>query len=332
MTISKKRILSGAQPTNMIHIGNYLGALKNWVALQNEYDCFFSIVDLHSITLRQDPDSLRESAYRLAATYIACGLDPKKCVLFCQSHVPQHAELGWVLTCYSTMGELNRMTQFKDKSKNQGSHIPAGLFVYPALMAADILLYQTDLVPVGEDQKQHLELTRDLAERTNNIFKKPLFKIPGIFMPPVGARIMSLQDPESKMSKSDQNPHAAVFLTDTQDVIVKKLKRAVTDSLPAITEETPSAGVTNLFTIQAALQGKTIEEIHKSYVGRQYGYLKVETAEILNQALSPIRENIEKLMQSKDHLESVLHLGRDKAIAVASKTLQNVYAELGFIR
>lgn len=314
-----------------MHLGNYLGAIKNWVTLQDKFDCVFFAVDLHSITVRQDPKALRDNTYRTIATYLAAGVLPDHCTLFAQSHVPEHAELAWVLTCFTGMGELNRMTQFKDKSAKHSESIPTGLFTYPALMAADILLYKTHLVPVGADQKQHLELSRDLAERMNKFLGKDVFVIPDIYVPPVGARIMSLQKPESKMSKSDGDPTASIFLNDSDADIVKKFKRAVTDSHPAVQEGEVSSGVQNLFSIQSALTGKDIKEIHKSYVGRGYGYLKVETADIVVEKLKPIREKTNELLKDIPHLDKLMKTGAEKARARAQKTVDEVYNGLGFI-
>ena len=263
---TRKRILSGVQPTSGLHLGNYLGAIRNWVALQADYDNYFFAGDMHSITLRQDPLALRENTYAVAATYLAAGIDPAKSTIFVQSQVPEHAQLAWVLTCFSNMGELGRMTQFKDKSlkQTQSDSIPTGLFVYPTLMAADILLYQAHLVPVGEDQKQHLEITRDLAERLNKFAKRDVFVVPDPFTPPAGGRVMSLLDPDAKMSKSDENPQATIFLNDDDGAIVKKFKRAVTDSKPTIDEGEPSPGVKNLFAIQAACKNTTVAAVHQS--------------------------------------------------------------------
>ena len=289
---SKKIMLSGVQPTRAITLGNYLGAIKNWVTLQDQYDCYFMSVDLHAITQRQEPSELRESTYYGIATYLASGIKSDHCTLFAQSHVPEHAELGWALTCYSTMGELSRMTQFKDKSGTKGENIPTGLYVYPVLMAADILLYDSNLVPVGADQKQHIELTRDIAGRMNNLYGKDLFVIPEPFIPTVGAKIMSLLDPEVKMSKSDVNPNATVFMSDSDDTIRKKIKRAVTDSGSEITDDPKQSGVHNLLSIQSAILGKSVKELAASYAGKQYGHLKVETADIVATAISPIRTEI----------------------------------------
>ncbi|MCM2321965.1 MAG: tryptophan--tRNA ligase [Oligoflexia bacterium] len=328
---AKPILLSAVQPSNRLTIGNYLGALKNWVRLQEDHDCLFFAVDLHTITVRQDPKELREQTYRAIATYIAAGVDPANATLFVQSHVPEHAELAWVLTCFSYMGELNRMTQFKDKSAKQGTNIPAGLFIYPTLMAADILLYGTQRVPVGEDQKQHLELTRDVAIRMNNLYGGDLFVVPEPYIPPVGARIMSLQDPGAKMSKSDPDPNSAVYLNDTDDQIRKKLKRAVTDSGSEVTYEDSKPGVKNLLAIQAAITGKPIPEIVASYAGKMYGHLKVDTAEIVVQELSPVRTRAEEILKDRAHLEKILQAGAERARERARKTLERVYDRIGFI-
>lgn len=324
-------MLSAVQPSNKLTIGNYIGALRNWVQLQKDYDCLFFAVDLHAITLRQDPKELRDQTYRAVATYMACGIDPSEATLFAQSHVPQHAELAWVLTCFSTMGELNRMTQFKDKSAKLGQNIPAGLFSYPVLMASDILLYDTDLVPIGADQKQHIELTRDIAIRMNNLFGQDLFKIPECYIPPVGAKILSLQNPQVKMSKSDSDPNSAVYLNDTDDQIRKKIKRAVTDSGSEITYEDTKPGIQNLLSIQSSLTGKTIPDLVSAYAGKQYGHLKVDTAEIVVQALKPIRDKTDELLKDLPHLDRILRDGAAKARSRAQKTLDRVYERVGFI-
>jgi tryptophanyl-tRNA synthetase len=324
-------MLSAIAPSNRLTIGNYIGALGNWLKLQHSYDCYFFVVDLHAITVRQEPDALREQSYWAIALYIAAGLDPNKVTLFAQSHVPQHAELAWVLNCFTYMGELGRMTQYKDKSAKQEQNIGAGLFTYPALMASDILLYHTNLVPVGEDQKQHIEITRDVAIRMNNIYGKDLFTIPEVYIPPIGARIMSLQDPTAKMSKSDPDPNGSVFLSDTNDQIIKKLKRAVTDSGSEITFDDSKPGVKNLLTIQSALTGKPIAELVASYAGKQYGHLKLETAEIVASVVGPIRDRAAELMKDRGELDKILRRGADQASARAQKTLDEVYRRVGFI-
>ncbi len=325
-------VLSAIQTTNQLHLGNYLGALKNWIPYQDEHRCFFFLVDLHAITVPQDPQALAENTLISAATYLACGLDPQKSTLFVQSAVPEHAELAWVLTCHSSMGELSRMTQFKDKSSKHGAHIPTGLFLYPVLMAADILLYQAKYVPVGDDQKQHLELARDIAGRMNQQYQKNLFTIPEPMIQKVGARIMSLANPDAKMSKSDPQAGATIFLTDSAKDIEKKFKRAVTDSGSVITDGDVSAGIKNLFSIQAACLGKTPEQVHAGYVGRQYGYLKVETAEIVNQVLEPIRTQTAQILADKGQLLAILDDGATRARETARETLNAVYNSVGFIR
>lgn len=326
----KKTILSGMQPTNPIMLGNYIGALKNWVKLQDEYDCFFAAVDLHAITVKTDPKLLANETLRVLATYIAAGIDPEKNKVFVQSHVKEHAELAWVLNCYTYMGELSRMTQFKDKSQKAGASIPVGLFTYPVLMAADILLYDTALVPVGGDQKQHLELTRDIAIRMNGQYGEDLFKIPEPYIPPVGAKIMSLQNPEAKMSKSDTDLNATIFIWDSDDVILKKFKKAVTDSGSEITYDDSKPGVKNMITIQAALTGKTPEKIVESFVGKQYGHLKIETANVVIETLRPIREKAQALLDDRTTLNRYLKQGAEKAREVAQKTLKRVYERVGF--
>jgi tryptophanyl-tRNA synthetase len=324
-------MLSAVQPSNNLTLGTYLGAIRNWVELQHQYDCIFFAVDMHAITVRQDPKELRRWTYEAIATYIACGIDPEKSILFVQSHVPAHAELAWALTCFTYMGELNRMTQFKDKSSKQGQNIPAGLFTYPVLMAADILLYQTNKVPVGEDQKQHVELTRDVAGRMNNLFGDDLFTMPEPYIPPVGARIMSLQDPTSKMSKSDADLNATIFLNDSDDAIRKKLKRAVTDSGTEITLDDAKPGVKNLIMIQAAITGKKPEEIVASYAGKMYGHLKVETGDIVAAAVGPIRDRVREILADPGYLDGVLKRGAERARERAEPTLRKVYDRIGFI-
>lgn len=332
---SKKTVLSGIQPSGGgIMLGNYLGALKNWVTLQQTHNCIYCVVNMHAITVEHDPKKLHDLSLQTAAIYLAAGIDPKLSTIFIQSQVPEHAELAWILGCYTWMGELSRMTQFKDKSAKQ-KNIGTGLFYYPVLMAADILLYQADLVPVGADQKQHIELTRDLAIRMNGTFGKkdnPLFIVPEPFIPPVGAKIMSLQEPTAKMSKSDENPNASVFITDSDDVIVKKIKRAVTDSGTEITYDTENKpGVANLINIQTAITGKTKEEIVNSYAGKQYGHLKVDTAEIVMECFKPIRNKMNEYLNDQAQLQKILDENALKARAIASKTLNKVKESIGYI-
>jgi tryptophanyl-tRNA synthetase len=328
---SRKVMLSAVQPSNRLTLGNYLGALKNWVHLQHDHDCIFFAVDLHVITARHDPSELRQQTLQALATDIAAEINPEEATLFVQSHVPEHAELAWVLNCHAYMGELSRMTQFKDKSAKQGESIPAGLFTYPMLMAADILLYQTDLVPVGEDQKQHVEITRDLAIRMNNLYGQ-LFTVPEPCIPPVGARVMSLQDPTAKMSKSDPDPNSAIYLTDTDDQIIKKLKRAITDSGSEIVyDPVKKPGVSNLLSIQSAITGKKIDDLVASYSGKQYGNLKMDTADIVVQAVAPLRRKTEELLKDSAYLGSVLRHGAKSARERARLTLEHVYSSIGLV-
>lgn len=339
MSPSKKIMLSAITPSNNPTLGNYIGAIKNWVHLQHEYDCLFIVADLHAITVKQDPAELRARTYSGIANYIAAGLNPEQVTLFVQSHVPAHAELAWALTCFTNMGELSRMTQFKDKSAKQGAAIPAGLFSYPVLMAADILLYQTHLVPVGEDQKQHVELTRDIAGRMNGLFrcagstdpKDDLFRIPEPYIPKVGARVMSLQNPLSKMSKSDPDPNASIFLQDSNDVILKKLKRAVTDSGTEITDDESKPGIRNLLSIQSALTGRSIADLVTAYQGKMYGHLKIETAEIIIQTIGPIRDKTNAILADLGALDVILKKGAEHARERAAGTLAQVYERVGFI-
>jgi len=322
----KKRIFSGAQPTGELHIGNYLGALRNWVALQDEYDAIYCIVNLHAITLPQDPQTLRQKTLDLARIYVAAGVDPQKSTIFIQSDVPQHAELTWVLSCISRMGELERMTQFKDKGKGNTERAGVGLFTYPVLMAADILLYQTDLVPIGKDQKQHLELTRDLAERFNRDFGET-FVVPEPYIPPVGANILSLQDPAKKMSKSDENPNGSIFLLDDADTITKKVKRAVTDSGTDINFDPSRPAISNLLTIYHLLTGKSDEECIAHFDGKGYGQFKTELAEAVVEFLSPFQKRYAEIDDGS--LRSILDTGTERARAIAAGTLKDVYTKLG---
>lgn len=322
----KKRIFSGAQPTGELHIGNYLGALKNWVELQDEYEAFYCIVNLHAITLPQDPATLRQKTLDLARIYLAAGVDPEKATIFIQSDVPEHAELTWILSCVARMGELERMTQFKDKAKGKGERAGVGLFTYPLLMASDILLYQADLVPVGKDQKQHLELTRDLAERFNRDFGET-FKVPDAYIPPVGASIKSLQDPSKKMSKSDENPNASIFLLDDADTITKKIKRAVTDSGTEITFDESRPAITNLLTIYQLTTGKTGDECVAHFAGKGYGAFKGELAEVTVEFLRPFQDRIKQF--DDETLKSILNKGAERARSVAAKTLSDVYTKIG---
>lgn len=324
----KKRIFSGAQPTGQLHIGNYLGALKNWVALQDEYEAFYCIVNLHAITLPQDPKTLRQKTLDLARIYLAAGVDPERSTIFIQSDVPEHAELTWILSCIARMGELERMTQFKDKGKGNAERAGVGLFTYPVLMAADILLYQTDLVPVGQDQKQHLELCRDLSERFNRDYGET-FKLPDPYIPPVGASIKSLQDPEKKMSKSDENLNGSIFLLDDADAVTKKIKRAVTDSGTAITFDETRPAITNLLTIYQILTGKTSEDCVEHFAGRGYGHFKTELAETIVEFLRPFQDRVKQF--DDETLLQILKPGAEKARAIAKETLTTVYRKMGIV-
>ncbi len=322
----KKRIFSGAQPTGQLHIGNYLGALKNWAELQDDYESIFCIVNLHAITLPQDPAGLRKATLDLARVYLAAGIDPAKSTIFIQSDVPEHAELAWTLSCIARMGELERMTQFKDKGKGNAERAGVGLFTYPVLMASDILLYQTDLVPVGQDQKQHLELTRDLAERFNRDFGET-FKVPEPYIPKAGASIKSLQDPEKKMSKSDENANGSIFLLDDPDTITKKIKRAVTDSGTDITFDETRPAITNLLTIFQLLTGKTSEECVAHFEGKGYGHFKTELAEVTVEFLKPFQDRVKNY--DDESLKTILSTGAEKARRIASDTLKTVYERMG---
>jgi tryptophanyl-tRNA synthetase len=329
--MTRPTVLSGIQPSGRLTIGNYLGALKNWVRLSDNYDCYYMLVDLHAITVRQDPAELRERCYEFLALYIACGLDPAKNALFVQSHVPAHARLSWVLNCYTQMGELSRMTQFKDKSQKNTENINAGLFDYPVLMAADILLYGTDKVPVGDDQKQHLELTRDVAIRFNNIYG-PVFTVPEPMIPPVGARIMGLQTPDAKMSKSDGAETNAVYLLDPPDVIARKIKRAVTDLGNEIRyAPDEKAGISNLMSILAATTGDSFESIAERFNGQGYGKFKQTVADAVVECLQPVQARYKEIRDDREGLGRVLKAGAQAAAARADTTLRKVHDVLGFI-
>lgn len=330
-TTEKKVLLSGIQPSGDLHLGNYLGAIRNWARLADEFDCYFFMADIHTITVRQDPPTLRRHTLQQLAQYIACGLDPQRNTLFIQSHVHEHAELAWVLGCYTMFGELSRMTQFKDKSSKHSENINAGLFTYPTLMAADILLYQPDYVPVGEDQKQHCELTRDIAQRFNNLYGE-VFKVPEPYIPKVGARIMSLTDPASKMSKSDAA--GCVFLLDKPEDIMRKFKKAVTDSdTERCVRYDPQTkpGVANLMSIYASCTGRTFDEIEAEFEGKGYGVFKPAVGEAVAETLRPIREESERIMKDKAYLESVYRDGAERASRTARRTLNKVYKKVGFV-
>ena len=327
----RKTILSGIQPSGAMTLGTYLGALKNWAALADEYECYYMIVDMHAITARQDPAELRETPFTQLAQYIACGLDPEKNTLFIQSHVPAHAQLGWVISCYTMFGELSRMTQFKDKSAKNVDNINAGLFTYPALQAADILLYQADYVPVGADQRQHIELTRDIAVRFNGIYGD-VFKLPEAYIPEIGARIMDLQSPTNKMSKSGIADGGCVLLLDKPEDILRSFKRAVTDSETSVRYDAENKpGVSNLMQIYSACTGRSFDEIEIEFSGQGYGALKQRVGEAVADILRPVRDEALRLLADRAYLESVLRQGAEKASRTANKTLNKVYEKIGFI-
>ena len=327
----KKVMLSGIQPSGDLHLGNYLGAIKNWGARADEFDCYYFMADMHTITVRQTPADLRRRTLEQLAQYIACGLDPEKNTLFIQSHVPAHAELGWVLNCYTMFGELSRMTQFKDKSAKNADNINGGLFTYPALMAADILLYQADLVPVGIDQKQHLELARNVAQRFNGVYGDT-FVVPDGYIPKTGAKIMSLQEPEKKMSKSDTNVNGFVLMLDDADTIVRKFKRAVTDSDGCVRAAGDKPGVTNLMSIYSVFTGRDYAAIEKEFAGRGYGEFKLAVAEVVKDAFAPIQAEYKRILADKAYLDGVLTGGARRAAAIADRTVTKVYKKVGFLQ
>lgn len=329
--IKKKSMLSGIQPSGDLHLGNYLGAVKNWGARAEEFDCYYFMADLHTLTVRQDPKLLRRRSLEQLAQYIACGIDPEKNVLFLQSHVHEHAELGWILNCYTMFGELSRMTQFKDKCAKNADNINGGLFTYPSLMAADILLYQADYVPVGEDQRQHCELTRDIAVRFNNLYGET-FKVPEAYIPKAGARVMGLGNPTSKMSKSD--PNGCVFLMEKPEDIARKFKRAITDSDTENCVHFDPAnkpGVSNLMNIYSAVTGKSIDEIEREFEGQGYGVFKPAVGDAVIETLRPIRKEATRLLEDKAYLCSVYTEGAQKASVIARKTLRKVYKKVGLV-
>ncbi|EKE77102.1 tryptophan--tRNA ligase [Gallaecimonas xiamenensis] len=331
--MSKPIVLSGAQPSGQLTLGNYLGALRQWDQMQSDYDCLYCIVDLHAITVRQDPSKLYEATLDSLALYLACGIDPKRSSVFVQSHVPEHAQLAWVLNCYTQFGELSRMTQFKDKSARFADNINAGLFTYPALMAADILLYQANQIPVGQDQKQHLELSRDVATRFNNLYGD-VFTVPEPFIPKVAARVMSLQDPTKKMSKSDDNQGNFIGLLEDPKVITKKIKRAVTDSdePPLVRFDSENkAGVSNLLGILSAISGKSVETLEGEFEGRMYGHLKGDVAEAVVGFLEPLQARYKELREDRSTLDAIMKAGAEDASARAAQTLKKVYEVLGFV-
>ncbi|WP_294854439.1 tryptophan--tRNA ligase [uncultured Oscillibacter sp.] len=327
----KRRILSGIQPSGDLTLGSYLGAIRNWAALADEYDCFYMLADMHTITVRQEPAELRRRTLTQVAAYIACGLDPQKNTLFIQSHVPAHAQLGWVLDCYTMFGELSRMTQFKDKSAKNTDNVNAGLFTYPALMAADILLYQADLVPVGGDQKQHVEICRDIAARFNGIYGN-VFKVPEPYIPKVGARIMSLSSPESKMSKSDKDQNGCVYMLEKPEDILRKFKKAVTDSEACVRyDQKEKPGVSNLMQIYSVCTNRDFDAIEAEFAGHGYGDFKAAVGEAVVELLRPIREETERLLADKAALQAIYRDGAERASRVAGRTLGKVYKKVGFI-
>ncbi len=329
MLDGKKVLFSGMQATGNLTLGNYLGALKNWVSIADEYETFYGVVDMHSITVRQDPAQLRKRARTLLTLYIAAGLDPEKNCIYYQSHVTGHAELAWILNCFTYMGELNRMTQFKDKASKHADNINAGLFTYPVLMAADILLYQSDVVPVGIDQMQHLEITRDIAQRFNAIYGD-VFTIPEAYIGKVGAKIMSLQDPSKKMSKSDENPNASIYLMDDPDTIMRKFKRAVTDSEACVRYRDEQPGIHNLIDIYCACTGKTPAETEKEFDGKGYGDFKTAVGESVVAVLKPLQDRFADLSKNKDYLNSIIKNNAEKAQYLSNKTLRKVQKKIGF--
>jgi len=326
----KKLIFSGIQPTGTFTLGNYIGAIRNWGPLQEEYNCIYSIVDLHAITVKQDPVKLRQNTLQAYALLLACGIDPEKSIAFIQSHAKTHAELSWVLSCSTQFGELSRMTQFKDKSQKHADDVNAGLFTYPVLMAADILAYNADLVPIGADQKQHLELARNIAQRFNNKYGE-FFTVPEPYIPKVGARVMSLQEPTKKMSKSDENVNATILILDDKDTIIRKFKRAVTDSDSQVRYADGKDGINNLMTIYSAVTGKTYEEIEKEFDGKGYGDFKLAVGEAVADNLQPVRDNFARLMQDKEYLKKCYTEGAQKALSISQKVVSKVYRKVGFV-
>lgn len=326
----KKVILSGIQPSGAFTLGNYVGAIKNWAQLQNDYDCLYMIADMHAITVKQDPAKLRKNTMEAYAAIIACGVDPDRSVAFIQSHVPTHAQLNWLLACSTQFGELSRMTQFKDKSAKHPDDINAGLFTYPVLMAADILAYNADLVPVGVDQKQHLELTRNVAQRFNQRYGE-LFKLPDGYIPPKGAKIMSLAEPTKKMSKSDENQNGCIYILDDKDTIIRKFKRAVTDSDAAVRYAEGKDGINNLMTIYSVVTGKNYEEIEREFDGKGYGDFKMAVGEAVADHLRPVRENFDRLIADKKYLEECFAKGDEAAFKISRKIVSKAYHKAGFV-
>lgn len=331
MTENDKKVLySAVQPTNNLTIGNYIGAISNWKRLQNDYDCYFAIANMHAITVRQNPAELRQRTLSLLALYIACGIDPEKCTLYIQSQVPAHAELCWVLNTFTYVGEMERMTQFKDKSMRHADNINMGLMDYPVLMAADILLYQTDFVPVGLDQRQHVEIARDIAQRFNNAYS-PTFKMPEALFMKTGAKISDLLNPDKKMSKSAENANGSVFLSDDRDTVIRKFRRAVTDSDACVKYDPElKPGVSNLLSIYSVFSGKTVEEAEREFAGKGYGDFKLAVGEIVADKLAPVQTEQTRLLADKDYLEAVMKAGAERANKTARKTLSKVYKKIGF--
>ncbi|MDO4742671.1 MAG: tryptophan--tRNA ligase [bacterium] len=326
----KKRVLSGIQPSGVLTLGNYLGALKNWKAMQSEFDCLFMVADLHTITIRQEPAKFRQQIYNTAAMLLSIGLDPSQSTLFIQSHVAAHAQLCWILSCYTQFGELSRMTQFKEKSQKHADNVNAGLFSYPVLMAADILLYASDLVPVGHDQKQHLEISRNIATRFNNCYGDVL-TIPEPYIPKIGARVMSLQNPTKKMSKSDENVNAWVGIVDSPDDILRKFKRAVTDSEGCIRMQPGRDAINNLISIYSTVTGKSPEQVEQQFEGKGYGEFKVAIAEAVIEEFRPIRENFEYYIKDKKELERIFKAGAESAAHIANRQVGKVMKKIGFV-
>ena len=327
---AKKRVLSCIQPSGLLTLGNYLGALKNWAAMQDEFDCTFAVADLHAITVRQEPAKLRSQIYSTFAILLALGIDPDKNTVFIQSQVPEHTALSWLLSCYTQFGEMSRMTQFKDKSQKHPDNINVGLFSYPVLMAADILLYQSDLVPVGADQKQHLEIARDIAIRFNNIYGD-VFTVPDAYIPKAGARVKSLQDPSKKMSKSDDNANAWVAILDSKDDIIRKFKRAVTDSDNEIRMSDDKPGISNLITIYSAVTGKSADEVEREFSGKGYGEFKLAVGEAVADTLAPVKQKHDEIIKDKKMLEQLYRQGAEKAERVARKTYFKAMKKVGFV-
>ena len=326
----KKLIFSGIQPTGTFTLGNYIGAVRNWAPLQEEYNCIYSIVDMHAITVKQDPVKLRQHSLEAYALIMACGIDPEKSIAFIQSHVKTHAELNWILSCSTLFGEFSRMTQFKYKSTKHADDVNAGLFTYPVLMAADILAYNADLVPVGVDQKQHLELARNIAQRFNQKYGE-FFTVPEPFIPKLGAKVMSLQDPTKKMSKSDENPNSCILILDDKDTIIRKFKRAVTDSDMEICYREGKDGINNLMTIYSAVTEKSFEEIEKEFAGKGYGDFKIAVGEAVADHLQPVRDNFSRLINDKAYLKECYTKGAEKALRISQKTVSKVYRKVGFV-